>query len=110
MAPAEATFEVPVGLAADALAARLPAVADTMGLDIEDKPNARHPDWILWMGPRLNDGPLWYRVAFIERDGGGTLIRVHAVPNTWQYTATSESIGKPGELALRLIAAAGGAQ
>lgn len=107
MLPAEAAvFEMPVGLPSTALAAKLPEVAKAMALSVEE----REPSWVLYMGPRLNDGPVWYRVDLVAVNAQSTRIRIWGAPSSLLFDHTRETIGKPGELAARLVAAAGGAQ
>lgn len=88
--------------------------AREMELDVEEASQKPGDPWVLRRGPRLNDGPVLYRVditgAADRQDAA--VIRVYAVPGSKLILDTQETLAKPPALAMRIVAAcaAGGAR
>ena len=110
----EAKFAIAAPCSAAAAQGAVEEAGREMELDVEEASQRPGEPWVLRRGPRLNDGPLFYRVdvtADADRQDAA-VIRVYAVPSSRLFSNTHETIAKPPSLAMRIVAAcaAGGAR
>jgi hypothetical protein len=114
MPAAAVKFAIAAPCSAAAAQGAVEAAAREMELDVEAASQGPGEPWVLRRGPRLNDGPLFYRVDVTgaANPQETSVIRVYSVPASTLITDTQETLAKPQVLAMRIVAAcaAGGAR
>lgn len=114
LAVSEAKFVIEAPCTPASAHAAVEDAAQAFELDVEERSEKPGDPWVFGRGPRLADGPLYFRVdvaAAADRQGVA-VIRVFATPASRGLGDTQETLAKPGALAMRIVAAcvAGGAR
>lgn len=114
MPASAAKFAIEAPCSAPAAQGVVEAAARELELDVEEASQRPGDPWVLRRGPRLTEPPLLYRVDVMAApdQGSAAVIRVYAVPASWLFTDTHETVSKPASLAMRIVTAcaAGGAR
>jgi hypothetical protein len=104
---AQARFSVPAPCAPTAAQGAVERSGADMELSVESESSAPGEPWVLSRGKRLADPELLYRVdvTAVKGNPNASRITIWALARPLNITDTQETVAKPGELAMRIVAA-----
>lgn len=111
--PSAASFSIDAPCTPAAANAAVAPSGEAMEMEVDIPAEKPGDPWVLKRGMRLVDPALYYRVLVAPGAGADSVqIRVFAIAKPPGITDTQETLSKPGELAMRIVAAcvAGGAR